>query len=56
MEYKRVNDDDGNVNNDVIKLTDDNGHIYFIPNDSTNIEWIAYQEWLDLGNEPEPAD
>ncbi len=27
----------------------------FIPNDSTNRDWLAYQTWLGLGNTPDPA-
>lgn len=27
----------------------------FIPADPTNQDWQAYQEWLGMGNEPEPA-
>lgn len=25
-----------------------------IPNDLNNLDWNAYQEWLDAGNTPEP--
>ena len=35
----------------IIKIADD-GTISFIPNDSGNSDWIAYQAWLALGNIP----
>jgi hypothetical protein len=28
----------------------------FIPEDAGNRHWQEYQQWLALGNEPEPAD
>jgi hypothetical protein len=29
--------------------------IHMIPNDPLNQDWVAYQEWLALGNKPNPA-
>jgi hypothetical protein len=29
--------------------------IYLIPNDQNNKDWREYQEWLALGNKPEPT-
>ena len=26
----------------------------FVPNDPDNIDWQAYQQWLDEGNQPTP--
>ena len=26
----------------------------FIPEDTGNRDWVKYQEWLDLGNTPDP--
>ena len=54
MEYKLVNDDYGNVS--MIKLTDDNGKIKFIPFNEDNRHYQEYLEWVAEGNEPEPAD
>lgn len=33
----------------------DDGSSSYIPNDSNNRDWVAYQEWLSLGNTPEAA-
>ena len=35
----------------IIKIADD-GIISYVPNDSGNSDWIAYQAWLALGNTP----
>lgn len=41
----------GLVNPNMIERLPDNA---FIPNDSENIDWQAYQEWLAAGNTPLP--
>lgn len=39
-------------NPDIVIRVADNA---FIPNDMMNKDWVAYQEWLALGNTPEAA-
>lgn len=41
----------GQINSDIIfRLPDEK----YIPNDSENSDWQAYQEWLAQGNTPLP--
>jgi hypothetical protein len=44
------------ANSDKIKMTDDNGIVYWIPADPANSDWRKYQAWLAEGNEPEPVE
>ena len=39
------------LNNNVIKRLPDEA---YIPNDTSNTDWQAYQEWLAAGNTPLP--
>jgi aminopeptidase-like protein len=39
----------------VIMRHNDDGTITYIPNDTKNMDWIAYQEWLVQGNTPDPV-
>ena len=54
MAYQLVNDIDGNAT--TIKFTDDDGKVKFIPVANENTDYQEYLEWLEEGNEPEPAD
>lgn len=38
--------------NDVLRLLEN----AIIPQDPANIDWQLYQQWLEQGNTPEPAD
>jgi len=40
----------------IVKKTNDDGTITFIPFVSDNTDYQAYLAWLALGNTPEPAD
>lgn len=51
--YKLTKDNFGEPNSLVILRLSDKAHI---PNDPSNRDWIAYQDWLSLGNTPESAD
>ena len=42
----------GEISTQTIKRLPDNA---FIPNDPSNTDWQAYQEWLAAGNTPLPA-
>ncbi len=53
MQYQLIND------SDCIKLLEDGGMIRFVPNDSRNLDWQAYQAWLAAdpeNNIPLPAE
>jgi hypothetical protein len=57
MRYKLANPiKDG----DSVLLTkiDDDGRIWWIPNDPNNTDWQIYQAWLaeDPSHQPDPAD
>jgi hypothetical protein len=56
MEYtyqQTINIDTGEINPNQIKRLPDNA---LIPNDSSNSDWIAYQEWVAAGNTPLPPN
>lgn len=54
MSYQRTKNYDGS-NSDIIKRVNDSGSISFIPNDPLNLEYQAFQAWVDAGNTPQPA-
>jgi hypothetical protein len=56
MQFKLMKDKDGNPTDSVIQMTDEDGVVWGVPNDPENRHWKKYQEWLALGNEPDPAD
>jgi len=39
------------ASNTIIRITDN----AFIPPDPANIDYVAYMEWVEAGNMPEPA-
>jgi hypothetical protein len=45
----------GNTQISIIKLNE-NGSFTSFPNDPTNLNYKAYQDWLNAGNTPEPAN
>jgi hypothetical protein len=49
--YQQLNDLQGNLLTDVILRLPDGA---WIPNDLSNTDWQAYQEWLAQGNIPLP--
>lgn len=51
--YQLINDEQSNPRTDVIRRIAD---CAFIPNNSMNRDWVAYQAWLALGNTPEAAE
>lgn len=53
MNYQQVNDDNGVLREDIILRLPERA---WIPNDSMNSDWIAYQEWLGEGNTPLPPE
>lgn len=55
MQYKQYLDSNGELSESIM-LIDDEGKIFYIPNDLDNTDRKKYQEWLDLGNEPEPVE
>jgi len=56
MTYKLIKDAEDVLVTNVISRTDDSGITSTVPNDPNNRDWVAYQEWLALGNTPDPAD
>lgn len=50
MNYRLTNDI-----NLIRKIADGQADLW-IPNDPDNKDWVEYQAWLALGNEPDPAD
>lgn len=52
MQYKFVNDSNGNLKLDQISKIDDLGTQSCIPNDPANRDWQQYQKWLSQGNQP----
>ena len=41
---------------DIIKHTNDDGQVFYIPTDPDNTDYQAYLEWVAEGNTPEEAD
>ena len=41
---------------DIIKHTNDDGQVFYIPTDPANTDYQAYLEWIADGNQPEEAD
>ena len=53
MTYKLLLDlETSQVRLDTILRIDDEGIHSFIPNEVKNRDWVEYQAWLALGNEP----
>ena len=55
--YKFYKTDKQSSENDagITKKTDD-GKLWFIPENTENVMWQEYQQWLAEGNTPEAAD
>lgn len=47
---------EGEVSDQCILAIDENEVKTWVPNDAKNRHWVAYQEWLAEGNEPEEAE
>ena len=54
MQYKKVNDENGNLVN--ILLTLDDGKTWNIPLNTDNTDYINYLAWVEAGNTAEDAD
>jgi len=50
--YKLLKDRLGIDRTDAILRLSDSA---YIPNDTSNRDWVTYQTWLALGNTPDPA-
>lgn len=56
MQYQLVKQiDSEEINQNLIKRID-NSEVSWIPADMANRDWVAYQTWLALENEPDPAE
>jgi hypothetical protein len=51
--YQQIANPDGTINTGLIKRLPDYA---FIPNDTENVDWVQYQEWLAEGGVPLPPD
>lgn len=51
--YKQLKNIDGTISNITIIRTLDNA---VIPFDQANTDFVEYQKWLSLGNQPLPPD
>ena len=47
--YQQLFDENGGIRSDMIMRLPDTA---FIPSDPDNVDWIAYQAWLNDGNQP----
>jgi hypothetical protein len=50
--YKQYKDKLGNIENGVIRTSDN----AYIPFDPANMDFVEYNKWLSLGNQPLPPD
>ncbi len=41
---------------DIIKHTNDDGQVFYIPTDPANTDYQGYLEWVAEGNTPQEAD
>jgi len=41
---------------DIIKHTNDDGQVFYIPTDPANTDYQEYLEWVAEGNTPEEAE
>jgi hypothetical protein len=51
--YKQLKDTLGNIRTNAISRIEDNA---FIPFDPANMDFVEYNKWLLLGNQPLPPD
>jgi hypothetical protein len=45
-----------NTSQDIIKHTNDDGQVFYIPTDPANTDYQEYLEWVEDGGVPEEAD
>jgi len=50
--YKQYKDQNGNIANGIIRINDSAS----IPFDPANMDFVEYNKWLSLGNQPLPPD
>lgn len=54
IQFAKVKDISGNVRTDAIQYTDENGEVWFVP-ENHRIWTEIYEPWLAAGNTPSPA-
>jgi len=56
MKYEIITIGSFPVGQELIRRTNQNGVVWFIPTDEANADYQQYLEWVAEGNEPEVID